>query len=160
MSSSSSKTPRDSTRGKVYAFKAPTVPRQPSARKKPTDWEGMEQAALFTWIGLAYPREAKLIYHVPNGGHRHKATAGKLKSQGVRAGMPDINVDIPRGGWHGMRIEFKAAPPHDAAVSLSQKAALQLLTEQGYLAIVCRGVSDARAQIAAYLRQPCTEVCQ
>lgn len=158
MSSSPSTTPRDSTLGKVYAFKAPTVPRQPRGRKKPTDWEGVEQAALFTWIGLVYPREAWLIYHVPNGGHRHKATAGKLKSQGVRAGMPDINVDIPRGGFHGLRIEFKATPPHDSSVSASQRAALLRLTDQGYLAIVCRGVHDARKAITDYLAQPRTEV--
>jgi hypothetical protein len=94
---------------------------------------------------------------VPNGGHRHKATAGKLKGQGVRAGMPDINVDIARGGYFGMRIEFKATPPHDAAVSASQIAALQRLNDQGYLAIVCRGVHDARLQLTAYLRLPATE---
>lgn len=133
--------------------------RQPrTPRAKPIDWEGNEQAALFTWISLQYPSEAPLIYHVPNGGHRHKATAGKLKAQGVRAGMPDINVDIPRGKWHGMRIEFKATPPHDAAVAPSQRAALQRLADQGYLAIVCRGVHDARKALADYLAQPRTEV--
>ncbi len=132
-------------------------PREVRARAPRIDWEGNEQTILFTWIDLQYPRESKLIYHVPNGGHRHKATAGKLKGQGVRAGMPDINVDIARGGYFGMRIEFKATPPHDAAVSPSQLAALQRLTDQGYLAIVCRGVHDAREHLTAYLRLPATE---
>lgn len=139
------------------ALKPWAAARETRTRKKPTDWEGIEQAQLFTWLELAFPKEAKSIYHVPNGGHRHKATAGKLKGQGVRAGMPDINVDIARGGYFGMRIEFKATPPHDAAVSPSQLGAIQRLTEQGYLAIVCRGVHDAREHLAAYLRLPATE---
>lgn len=50
-----------------------------------------------------------------------------------------------------------ATPPHDAAVSPSQLAALQRLTDQGYLAIVCRGVHDAREHLTAYLRLPATE---
>ncbi|WP_278438349.1 VRR-NUC domain-containing protein [Pseudomonas oryzihabitans] len=131
-----------------------------TSRARPIDWEGNEQTALFTWIDRQYPRESKLIYHVPNGGHRHKATAGKLKGQGVRAGMPDINVDIARGGYFGMRIEFKATPPHDAAVSPSQLSALHRLTDQGYLAIVCRGVDDARVHLAAYLGLPATVATQ
>lgn len=139
------------------ALKAWAAPRETRTRKKPVDWEGIEQTALFKWIDLQYPQESKLIYHVPNGGHRHKATAGKLKGQGVRAGMPDINVDIARGGYFGMRIEFKATPPHDAAVSPKQRDALQLLTERGYLAIICRGAHDAQEQIRAYLRLPATE---
>lgn len=132
-------------------------PREVRARAPRIDWEGNEQTILFTWIDLQYPRESKLIYHVPNGGHRHKATAGKLKGQGVRAGMPDINVDIARGGYFGMRIEFKATPPNDADVSPKQRGALQLLNDHGYLAIVCRGVHDAQEQIRAYLRLPATE---
>ncbi len=132
-------------------------PREVRARAPRIDWEGNEQTILFTWIDLQYPRESKLIYHVPNGGHRHKATAGKLKGQGVRAGMPDINVDIARGGYFGLRIEFKATPPNDADVSPRQRDALQLLNDRGYLAIVCRGVHDAQEQIRAYLRLPATE---
>lgn len=139
------------------ALKPWGAPREIRFRKKPVDWEGIEQTALFKWIDLQYPQESKLIYHVPNGGHRHKATAGKLKGQGVRAGMPDINVDIARGGYFGLRIEFKATPPHDAAVSPKQRDALQLLTERGYLAIICRGAHDAQEQIRAYFRLPATE---
>lgn len=132
-------------------------PREVRARAPRIDREGNEQTILFTWIDLQYPLESKLIYHVPNGGHRHKATAGKLKGQGVRAGMPDINVDIARGGYFGLRIEFKATPPNDADVSPKQRDALKLLNDRGYLAIVCRGVHDAQEQIRAYLRLPATE---
>ncbi|RAU43453.1 VRR-NUC domain-containing protein [Pseudomonas sp. RIT412] len=109
-------------------------------------------------IELRLPAVAELIYHVPNGGHRHKATAAKLKGQGVKAGIPDLVLPMARGGYFGLYIEFKATPPNDAAVSSSQQACIRRLNEQGYLAIVCRGHFDAMEQIRAYLRLPKTVV--
>lgn len=109
-------------------------------------------------IELRLPVVAELIYHVPNGGHRHKATAAKLKGQGVKAGIPDLVLPMARGGFFGLYIEFKATPPNDAVVSSSQQACIRRLNEQGYLAIVCRGHFDAMEQIRAYLRLPKTVV--
>lgn len=125
-------------------------------RAKPIDREGLEQAALMKEISLRYPAASKLIYHVPNGGHRHKLVAIKLKEQGVKAGVPDLVLPMARGGYFGLYIEFKAKPPFDAAVSASQDAYIHALTEQGYLAIVCRGRIDALEAIRAYLLQPQT----
>ncbi len=127
-------------------------------RAKPIDREGLEQAALLRELKLRMPLVAALIYHVPNGGHRHKLVAVKLKEQGVRAGVPDLVLPMARGGYFGMYIEFKATAPHDAAVSAIQYAWIRQLNEQGYLAIVCRGHFDAIEQIRAYLRLPKTEV--
>jgi len=125
-------------------------------RAKKIDREGMEQAALMMEIAVRYPQAAKLIYHVPNGGHRHKQVAIELKKQGVRAGVPDLVLPMARGGYFGLYIEFKAKPPYDAAVSPAQDAYLQALTEQGYLAIVCRGHIDAIEAIRSYMLQPPT----
>lgn len=129
-----------------------------SKRAKAVDREGLEQAALLKEVVLRYPAAAKLIYHVPNGGHRHKLVAIKLKEQGVKPGVPDLVLPMARGGYFGLYIEFKAMPPFDAAVSASQDAYIQALTEQGYLAIVCRGHIDALEAIRAYLLQPPTRV--
>ncbi|WP_460420802.1 VRR-NUC domain-containing protein [Pseudomonas sp. ZL2] len=126
------------------------------ARAKPVDREGLEQASLMRELALRYPAAAKLIYHVPNGGHRHKLVAIKLKEQGVKAGVPDLVLPMARGGHFGLYIEFKAKPPFDAAVSPSQDAYIQALLDQGYLAIVCRGSIDAIEAIRAYLLQPQT----
>ncbi len=132
----------------------PFKPRQ--SRAKPVDREGQEQAALMQELQLRFPHAFKLIYHVPNGGHRVKAVAGKLKAQGVKAGVPDLVLPMARGGYFGMYIEFKAMPPFDAEVSPNQDAYIQALTGQGYLAIVCRGRIDAMEAIRAYLLQPQT----
>jgi hypothetical protein len=123
-----------------------------TARAKPMDREGQEQAALMREIELRYPVVFELIYHVPNGGHRHIKVAVKLKEQGVKAGVPDLVLPMARGGYFGLYIEFKATPPFDAAVSPSQDSYIHALTEQGYLAIVCRGHFDAMEQLRAYLR--------
>lgn len=129
-----------------------------SGRAKPIDREGLEQASLIREISIRFPVAAKLIYHVPNGGHRVKAVAAKLKTQGVKAGVPDLVLPMARGGYFGLYIEFKAKPPYDAAVSPSQDAYIQALLGQGYLAIVCRGAIDASEAIRAYLLQPQTLV--
>lgn len=127
-------------------FKAPVT------RAKPVDREGQEQASLIKELELCLPAVAALIYHVPNGGHRHKLVAIKLKGQGVKAGVPDLVLPMARGGYFGLYLEFKATAPNDAAVSASQHAWIRRLNDQGYLAIVCRGHFDAMEQIRAYLR--------
>ena len=129
-----------------------------TARAKPADREGQEQAALMREVELRYPEAFKLIYHVPNGGHRHKLVAIKLKEQGVKAGVPDLVLPMARAGYFGLYIEFKAKPPFDAAVSASQDAYIQALIDQGYLALVCRGHIDALECLRAYLLQPRTRV--
>lgn len=135
---------------------APKVIKPRAARGPSVDREGLEQAALLREIAFRHPAAFKLIYHVPNGGHRHKAVAVKLKEQGVKAGVPDLVLPMARGGYFGLYIEFKATPPFDAAVSPSQDSYIHALTEQGYLAIVCRGHFDAMEQLRAYLMLPPT----
>lgn len=104
------------------------------------------------------PEVADLIFHVPNGGHRVKAVAAKLKAQGVKAGIPDLVLPMARGGFFGLYIEFKATPPNDAAISESQHERIRKLNAQGYLAVVCRGHFDTMEQIRAYLRMAQTVV--
>ena len=56
--------------------------------------EAQEQISLFVMIDLMTNRfpELKCCHHVPNGGQRSAATAGRLKSEGVRPGVPDIHL--------------------------------------------------------------------
>ncbi|EPA95271.1 VRR-NUC domain-containing protein [Pseudomonas sp. G5(2012)] len=123
-----------------------------TTRAKPVDREGLEQSALMAELRARMPEVADLIFHVPNGGHRVKAVAAKLKAQGVKAGIPDLVLPMARGGFFGLYIEFKATPPYDAAISDSQHERIRKLNAQGYLAVVCRGHFDTMEQIRAYLR--------
>ncbi|WP_456267672.1 VRR-NUC domain-containing protein [Kushneria sp. AK178] len=135
-----------------------------SVRRKAVDHEGSEQRALMSWlrgeslrnsqVGQAWPA----TYHVPNGGHRHKATAAELKKQGVKSGVSDLVVAVARGGWHGLYIEFKATPPNHAGLQDSQREWLAAMESQGYCAVLARGLEEARAVLREYMALPPTEV--
>jgi hypothetical protein len=105
-------------------------------------------------VGELFP----VTYHVPNGGQRHKKTAADLKNQGVRAGVSDLVVMEARGGWHGLYLEFKATPPHHAALAESQREWLALAQARGYCAALARGHVEAKERLREYASWPRTEV--
>ncbi len=112
--------------------------------------EHAEQVALFKWAEFAAARwpELTLMHAIPNGGHRSKITAARLKAEGVRAGVPDICLPVARGGWHGLYIEMKTRIGRQ---SKDQRRWVIALRAQTYRAEVCRGWVAARAVIEEYL---------
>ena len=112
--------------------------------------ESNEQAAVFAWATFNAARlpELALLFHVPNGGARAKVTAARLKTEGVRAGVPDIWLPCARLGYHGLVIELKA---EHGRLSTAQSWWLAALRSQGYRAEVCTGWQAATAEIEAYL---------
>lgn len=113
--------------------------------------EGQEQATLMSWAGMqscVYP-ELGLLFHIPNGGSRSKAEAGRFKAEGVRAGVPDLMLPVARGEYHGLFIELKRLD--GGTVSQEQKTWLRELKEQGYYATICLGWESASRVIRAYL---------
>lgn len=113
--------------------------------------EHVEQVTLMRWAALQerrYP-ELALLYHIPNGEYRAKATAARLKQAGVRSGIPDLDLPVARGPWHGLRIELKAK---GGRTSPEQAQWIEALTAEGYLARVCVGWEAARDLILEYLR--------
>ena len=110
-----------------------------------------EQVALFQWakrFGRKLP-QLKNLYAVPNGGHRHKAVAVKMKAEGVMAGVPDICLAYPVGMIPGMYIEMKYGKntPTDNQVEW-----LERLKEAGYYTCVCYSWEEAAQEICKYLR--------
>lgn len=113
--------------------------------------EGVEQATLFNWAAMQsgkYP-ELHLMFHIPNGGKRSKAEAGRFKAEGVKAGVPDICLPVPRGGKHGLWIELKKEKGGQA--SPQQRHWIAQLKQQGYRAEVCHGWKAASEVIKEYL---------
>lgn len=123
-------------------------------RRRGVDREGQEQQAYFNWLRLQFPDAYEHAFHPPNGGKRSKAEAGLFKAQGVKAGVQDIFIDQPRGAYHGLRIELKATPPHDAAVTDTQKGWALRSNAAGYHAVICKGFDAAVAATISYLRLP------
>ena len=71
--------------------------------------EDAEQMMLMSWVTLMSSSrpELRLLFHIPNGGSRHKAEAGRFRAMGVKAGVPDLCLPVPRGGKHGLFVEMK-----------------------------------------------------
>lgn len=113
--------------------------------------ESQEQVTLFAWAYMAMAEHPELewLYHVPNGGFRDARTAAKLKKEGVKPGYPDIGLDIPRGGYHGLRIELKRQS--GGVLSKEQKKWLEALKSNGYRAVVCKGFEEARKELLHYM---------
>lgn len=120
--------------------------------RSPRQLEHEEQKALFKWASYQTSRlpELSLLFAIPNGGKRSKAVAGKLKAEGVKAGVPDICLPVARGSYHGLYIELKA---ERGKVTPLQYEWAEALTDQGYLALVCHGWERAKAAIEKYLEQ-------
>lgn len=70
-----------------------------------------------------------VLFAIPNGGHRRKATAAMLKAEGVRAGVPDLFYALPNKHHSGLFIELKVKPNK---ATDSQLAMMNTLTALGY----------------------------
>ncbi len=112
-----------------------------------TPSEDQEQAWLVAWFRRQHPD--RLIFAIPNGGHRHKATAAMLKATGVAPGVPDLCVPEPCGQYHGLYIEMKRTK--GGKLSPEQKAWIEALKLRGYRAVVCPGAEEAKAAVNDYL---------
>jgi hypothetical protein len=121
-------------------------------RRKPrVEREHEEQKALFKWARLTEKHipELALLFAIPNGGHRHKAVAAKLRAEGVRAGVPDLFLPVACGIFHGLFIELKAK---GGRTTETQGEWLQALWSRGYCTAVCYGWEAAKDEIEEYLR--------
>jgi hypothetical protein len=74
------------------------------------NYEHELQKACITWFRLQYPKFKLNLFAIPNGGHRHRLTAKKLKAEGVVSGVSDLFLAVPSGGSHGLFIEMKVKP--------------------------------------------------
>jgi hypothetical protein len=142
-------------RGWIDQGQAPAGARKDKPRRG--EIEGDEQSELIALFRERFPVVGSLLIHIPNGGFRKNAFEGyRLKRQGVRAGVSDLLLPVARGGFFGLWIEFKAAPPNDAAITPAQREWVELMAEQGYRAMVCLGVDSALEALESYMALPPT----
>lgn len=120
--------------------------------------EHANQAALFIWASLPDVRqrfpELRLMYAIPNGGARDPATAGRLKAEGVKSGVPDVCLPVARHGCHGLYIELKRPAGkrgRAGATSENQDRWIADLIAEGYGACSCVGWETARNVLVQYL---------
>lgn len=83
-------------------------------------------------------RAGVIVFHVPNGGRRGKAEAGRLKGMGTLAGVPDLMV-IAGGRCFGLEIKTASG-----RLSKEQKAMRQRFARAGCEFEVVRSLAEAR----------------
>jgi len=93
----------------------------------------------------------RYLYAIPNGGHMHIAQASKLKAEGVRAGVCDLHLPVPRGISHGLWLEFKSKT---GTTTDAQKVWIESMRELGHAVYVVRSWEVAAQTILEYLHQP------
>jgi hypothetical protein len=135
--------------------------------------EGIAQTNLFEFYARIQGQvpEVQWAFHVPNGGHRHIAVAMQLKSQGVKAGVPDILLPVPsRRGmdattykiythnaqlpystpdlpYVGLAIELKVGKNKQSDEQVRWQARFQ---QSGWRAVVCYGWESAAKETVLY----------
>ena len=114
--------------------------------------EHEEQVALMRLVEMHKGRwpELGMLFAVPNGGNRNIVTAKKLKAEGVKRGVPDLCLPVPRNGYHGLFVEMKKQK--GGTVSKEQADWIGNLQDQGYKACVCKGAAAAWEVIQEYMR--------
>lgn len=126
-----------------------------------------EQAALFCWAGLPEVRAQypclEWMYAIANGGKRDKVTAGKLKAEGVKAGIADVFLPVairlpaPIGLtiptlFCGLYIELKRADGYPSQFSAEQIDFAKFVKSYGYAWYPAFGWREATHIIVSYLR--------
>jgi hypothetical protein len=117
-----------------------------------------EQSGLFLWASWNFSAmpELRLMFAIPNGGHRNMLVAKKMKAEGVKPGVPDIFLPVARQGFHGLFVEMKvqsAKPKNGGKGGLSdvQCEWIGELRKQGFKVAVCYGRDEAITEVVNYL---------
>lgn len=116
--------------------------------------ESLHQQALIRWSRLAaqmHP-ELGLLFAIPNGGLRAKATAARMKAEGVTSGVADLCLPVKRGPNGALWIEMKT---RSGRVSPEQREWLRRVGLAGQATAVCYDFDEARQTICDYLGIPC-----
>lgn len=116
--------------------------------------EAIQQRAYFEWVDTVLIRDyagAQWIHAIPNGERRDARTGALLKAMGVRAGILDIDVPIPRTPFAGLKIEMKSGK---GRISDAQERYLAHCRSVGYLTEICRTWVEAARATCRYLGVP------
>jgi len=115
------------------------------------------QAAVFQWIATTgqytYP-DLNLAFAIPSGGLRHPATAAKLKAEGVKPGVSDVFLPVPRLGFHGMWAELKLPEYRNrknGGRSDDQIKFQEAMRRNGYHVVTCYGWFELASALCSYL---------
>lgn len=121
-----------------------------TTRKKSRHIESQIQQSCVKWFRLQFPEIGLLLFAVPNGGARNKREAGILKGEGVTAGVADMILLKPSGGFASLCIEFKTEEKGSTQRE-TQKQWQKAAEAAGNKYVICRSFDDFRKEVINYL---------
>lgn len=125
----------------AFKFRKTTV-------RNPEDAELIKFFQYISWARLQDSR-LELVYHVANERVCSVGAGKKLKSKGVKSGVPDVSVNIPSYPYHGLFIELKYGKN---VLSEAQAEFGRLAKIAGYQFKVCYSADAAIEELTKYLK--------
>jgi len=110
--------------------------------------EAQLQSECVKWFQYAYPKLAKLLFAVPNGGSRNAIEARNLKLQGVISGVSDLILLISRSGFNSLCIEMKAGNGKQTENQVEWQKESE---REGNKYVVCRSFDEFKSEIDKYI---------
>lgn len=132
-------------------------PRTPRKRRLSIEQQMQIDIIKFCDAKAAGCRELRYLFHTPNGGLRSTAEAGILKAMGVRPGVsdlflpvPKVNIDLGEIVYIGLWLELKKPGEEPTQV---QEDWLRDMQTEGHLCRWCESMLEALLYISWYLGQ-------
>jgi len=124
---------------------------RPARREAPKNSsEHKQQVKLFKWAAenVKYYPHLAALYAVPNAAKRSKVMGAQMKAEGLKAGVNDIHLPAPIGGYTGLWIEMKYG--YNKLTDLQREWA-DLMRWLGHRTEVCYWYEEARWVLLDYL---------
>lgn len=120
--------------------------------------EHREQVAVIEWAEVfkaTWP-ELEMLYAIPNGGDRDARVGAKMKREGSRKGVLDLDLPVPKhrpgtmGKYYaGCRIEMKAGKNKPTK---EQNWWAAKLTNYGHACYLCYSATEAIGALTQYCK--------
>ena len=110
------------------------------------------QKTVMQWVALD-PVLRQCVIHIPNEGKRTSRYGKSLKDMGMRPGVADLFIAMPRKGYNGAWIELKSK---NGVLSDTQMEFLDDMRNQNYFTNTCHSIEEAIATISWYCFEQCS----
>lgn len=112
--------------------------------------ESQIQKLCVEWFRNAYPTIERMFFAVGNGGKRNAWTGKIMKDEGVRAGVADLILLVPRGGFASLCIEMKTPVGTQSKEQKEfEKACRQFRSKY----VVCHSLEEFQEAVIKYVSQ-------
>ena len=110
--------------------------------------EHLEQVAFINWFNGVEQFKDLIIFSIPNGGKRGIKTAIKLKKEGSKSGIADLQILLPNGKT--VFVEMKKEK--GGKLSNSQLEFIDKAQSLGHTVLIGNGCNEASKKFIEFLK--------